>query len=728
MAENRELALVLKLVADQFQSELKKSGGLLGEFNTFIKDWKVQLTAVGGALFAIAKSTANYGEELLKTSQKVGINVEALAGLQHAANLSDLSTEQLSAGLKFLSQNMVEAARQTGDGEALFRRLGVAATDTAGKLRPTEQVLLDLADVFATSKDGAGKAEAAVKLFGKAGLELIPFLNQGKAGITELMAEAERLGLVMSKQDAEGANRFNDELKKLQGALRGVTLSVGKELLPAMTELIELFRTIGVGTGLSAGLGFLHSQFTALNVLLKELQANAQFLFGTGKDTMNLDQLRARINEIEAEGKRKLFEFSHPGVLTPTTPPPKGAPGPTKEIAEQKDQEKLGKALLEIYLANNRAIEIRNKLVAEEADGYRHLLEFQIQEEKNEEDRQERLGKAIVEQTGLEVKIRDEALAKERDGLIENAQAWIAYYDQLGGSTDAMYTHKMDLLRAQLAKELDLNERQAATLLMAWQDYDSDRAASILAHTTKTAAQIETIELNTLRQSILNRNEAGGDFFAGWAEGMRRYVKDTQTGFGMAADMARRTAQTMEQGFKNFFFDAMSGKIQSFKDALASLLDFTKQIVSQMASQLIVRGLLTAGTDIGASFALGTHGPVGSATQAAMGGQIVRRFAMGGPVPGFGNQDTVPALLTPGEVVLSRRDVSDIKGGLGGGVQVVVNNYAKADVQTSTGQGADGKQMLYLTIRDMVKGMARNGELDGPLGGRYGVTPKPVGR
>ena len=82
MAENRELALVLKLVADQFQSELKKQQGALGEFNKFISDWKTQLTAAGAALFAIAKTTANYGEELLRASQRVGVSVQALAGLQ----------------------------------------------------------------------------------------------------------------------------------------------------------------------------------------------------------------------------------------------------------------------------------------------------------------------------------------------------------------------------------------------------------------------------------------------------------------------------------------------------------------------------------------------------------------------------------------------------------------------------------------------------------------------
>ncbi|MDC8451058.1 MAG: hypothetical protein LV473_22305 [Nitrospira sp.] len=59
MAKNSELAVVLRLVADGFQKELRNSQGALSSFNSFISDWRTQLTAAGTALFAIAKSTAN---------------------------------------------------------------------------------------------------------------------------------------------------------------------------------------------------------------------------------------------------------------------------------------------------------------------------------------------------------------------------------------------------------------------------------------------------------------------------------------------------------------------------------------------------------------------------------------------------------------------------------------------------------------------------------------------
>tara|TARA_R110000824_G_scaffold271894_1_gene460371 strand:- start:218 stop:2026 length:1809 start_codon:yes stop_codon:yes gene_type:complete len=46
--------------------------------------------------------------------------------------------------------------------------------------------------------------------------------------------------------------------------------------------------------------------------------------------------------------------------------------------------------------------------------------------------------------------------------------------------------------------------------------------------------------------------------------------------------------------------------------------------------------------------------------------QLIPKFAQGGVVPGTGNQDTVPAMLTPGEVILNKAQQENLAGGMGG--------------------------------------------------------------
>jgi hypothetical protein len=65
-----------------------------------------------------------------------------------------------------------------------------------------------------------------MQLFGKSGATLIPFLNQGKAGIKELGEEAERLHVTMTTEGVEGAGEGQPaatplpSVARLSGTLR----------------------------------------------------------------------------------------------------------------------------------------------------------------------------------------------------------------------------------------------------------------------------------------------------------------------------------------------------------------------------------------------------------------------------------------------------------------------------------------------------------------------------
>ncbi|MDR4470102.1 MAG: hypothetical protein MRJ68_17675 [Nitrospira sp.] len=666
MAENKELALVLRLVADQFQSELKNSQGALGQFNNFVKDWRTQLAAAGAALFAVAKSAANYGDELFKTSQKVGIQVEALAGLQYAAKLADVDNRQLQTGLQALSRAMVDSAQGVGEGKEAFDRIGVSATDANGKLRPMQAVLLELADVFSRSADGAGKTEVAMKLLGKSGADLIPLLNSGKASILEYMAEARRLGLVMSEDDAKAAEEFNDALGRLDARVKGLTVAIGLPLTRVLTDAVAMFQELEVGikragdemagfsthlsqnfgnTGVGQGLidlfsamGFGHRTGEAPGPAERFFQDMLGFKSGQSGRDVQLDVEKKQIPSTGDEGGKR-----------------------AKDAA--KEQEQLGKALLEIYLAQNRALEIRNKLQGGQGQLSEFFLAFDRQQQFRQEDEaaEQRKGQLIVDQTRMQVQLRDAALQRERDGLIENLQAWIAYDNQVGASTELRLEHQLDLVRANLAKQLQLTNEQAGQLITAWQNVDSQTQDQILNQTQLNGQERITIELQTLTQLAAIHQQFSGDIFQGWTLGLQRYLQDTQSAFGFAADMARRTAQQMEGAFRTFFFDLMDEKITSLKDVFESFANFAKQMIAQVMAQLATTAVLNG---LKGGFGLGGFGSglsdlfggggFGAAQTPLFG------FANGGPVLGAGNSDSVRAMLTPGEGVLTRKGMQTL--------------------------------------------------------------------
>ena len=119
--------------------------------------------------------------------------------------------------------------------------MGINVLDSNGKIKATEQILLEIADKFSNYSDGANKAALAMALFGKAGANLIPFLNNGRAGIEAMGIELERLGGVIMPDAARQANEFNDNLDRLKIASNSLAIEIGNALIPTLTELTNEF-------------------------------------------------------------------------------------------------------------------------------------------------------------------------------------------------------------------------------------------------------------------------------------------------------------------------------------------------------------------------------------------------------------------------------------------------------------------------------------------------------
>ncbi len=243
MASEKELKIKITANSQQFLSSIKgvnaSLDGLIANFSKFNLSTVgvvAGLGALGGSLAKIVQSTANYGDELFNTSQKIGISVEALSGLQYAAGLANIEHETLTTGIKKLSTAVVESSKE-------LKALGISQSEL--KTLSTDELLLRLADKFRMMEDGAGKTALAVKLFGRSGIELIPLLNEGSAGIKKMTDEAKSFGLVIDEKAAAAADDFNDNLDRMKGLVHGITIGIGNELIPKLNNLIETLEIIG---------------------------------------------------------------------------------------------------------------------------------------------------------------------------------------------------------------------------------------------------------------------------------------------------------------------------------------------------------------------------------------------------------------------------------------------------------------------------------------------------
>lgn len=213
-------------------------------FDQAAQKWSSALGTIGasisvGAVSAAIKGVIDDADQLAKASQKYGIAVEELSALAYAGKLADVSFEALGTGIKKLSVNMADTAAGTGEAKDAFKALGISVKDADGNLKSSDQVMNELADRFSRIEDGAGKTALAVKIFGKAGADMIPLLNAGSRGIAEMKEEAERLGVIIGGDLAKKSEEFNDNLTRMGAALDAVKIALAGGVIDDLVKFTD---------------------------------------------------------------------------------------------------------------------------------------------------------------------------------------------------------------------------------------------------------------------------------------------------------------------------------------------------------------------------------------------------------------------------------------------------------------------------------------------------------
>lgn len=301
MAADNKTQIILT-AQDRASPVIGKVGGALSGLVNPAQAANAALSGLAGGaallgLGAIAKQAIDAADAMSKMSQRVGVGVEALSKLNYAASLSDVSTESLSNGLKKLSQNIDEAASGAKEQAKAFASIGVAVKDSGGNLRSADAVFADIAARFSSMKDGTEKTAVAMQIFGKAGADLIPLLNSGASGLSDMAEEAKRLGVVIGDDFAQQSAQFNDNLTRIGAASKGVANDIASALLPTVNAATDSFLSAR-----AAGLSFFQA-LTGIGVRgLGESLAEATA--GAGE---RLNQLRDELGKLEE--KRADLEF-----------------------------------------------------------------------------------------------------------------------------------------------------------------------------------------------------------------------------------------------------------------------------------------------------------------------------------------------------------------------------------------------------------------------------------
>lgn len=176
-------------------------------------------------------------DELRDLSIRLGIGVETLSAFGYAAQQTGTDIDSLAKGLKILAKNAADALNPKSSKADIFGALGVSVKDAEGNLKSLEELVPELAGALSQLEDGTQKAAVMLELFGKTGLDLTEFFNQGDEGLKKLIDRAHELGVTFGQDAADQADAFKDNIADLKAAVLGLATGVANELLPDLVRL-----------------------------------------------------------------------------------------------------------------------------------------------------------------------------------------------------------------------------------------------------------------------------------------------------------------------------------------------------------------------------------------------------------------------------------------------------------------------------------------------------------
>lgn len=186
-----------------------------------------QAISTGEAYVSVVVSTIDAMSDL---AQRTGMGVEALQALQMAGRLSGV--DDVTGAVQKLAVAIGQAA-DSGNTDA-FTKLGLNFAELQA-MAPEEQFRAVQASIAALPTP-AERAAAAVAIFGRAGVELLPLMNENLQEIEERM---KRLGAIVGADQVEAIDSMNDSLAMVRATFDGIIGNVVGNLAPIVESLAE---------------------------------------------------------------------------------------------------------------------------------------------------------------------------------------------------------------------------------------------------------------------------------------------------------------------------------------------------------------------------------------------------------------------------------------------------------------------------------------------------------
>lgn len=733
---------------NKFQANMLTAATAITALNTsfLVVGQAIQVTSEAfRTLGKVMMDAASQAEEIKKLSGVMGMTAEETSRLKYAAEQSEVSIGNLSTAVRYLQRNMVDAAAGNEDLIAAFSRLGVSMDDIARG--DTREVLLKMADGFRGVENAAERSRLSITLLGRSGTQVLPFFREGSAGIRQLESDSDKFANTISSRTVVALDQFGDAVSTASLAAEGLKRAVAEALAPAAQALAidYALAAANLAKWVQGNRSYIEIAAHTVRVMVEQAasaiaSAQANRLFGMSFTDLAMEAAKSLpvvgafiklldgwVTKAAGQAKQQVELLAPFQIDTASLDNLKAAEqelgrleAMQKQVAKALEQsQKTGG---EVWFAGGprtrRELELMNETVNISVTALRSFVSASSSAGIATDDltnKVERQGKTLLQQAMDAMRYADSIREANRSmELIGQSKVNVA--NQKPWSPGPISGE----LPETKAPEFPVDAAQE------WLDY--------MGLTNEAVGDL-IIRLGTTNELVI-----------GIAAGFEAFGQQGAIAFDLmanSADVMFRAAMDFVEGagesFGKFFEGLFEGKsvIESLGDAFIALGNLVATVVRQIITELaaaVVQALVFKA--VLKSVSMATMGGVpamlsflypfskGGSVKLAMGGSVPRtgeaaaaypplaRGASGFTVPGAVQVfDKVPALLSPGEVVLptvAGKSPADLLGELAGLSRMLKQEAAQTSAARQAAPNIINIQAFDL---DALRGMLRHGDL-----------------
>ena len=197
-------------------------------------------------LTGMAVEAGKTADDINALSKQTGIATDTIQKMKYASDLIDVDMETAVKAVGKLKKGLDK-------NEDTLKAMGVAIKDQNGQYRNMEDIFMDTIKGLSQIENETERDKVAMDLFGKSADELAGYIDDGGQAFKELSQMAEQKGLIISDEDLQKANEFNDTLDELKATV-GMDLlkagaDIGQALLPVLQTLANVITKVADAFG-----------------------------------------------------------------------------------------------------------------------------------------------------------------------------------------------------------------------------------------------------------------------------------------------------------------------------------------------------------------------------------------------------------------------------------------------------------------------------------------------